>query len=218
LSYYFPLKLNLKIIRLLTTVLAIIAGMYLAVNAAKVPDKTTGLAARYDVENTSGAFVGETGNNNRVNYSVTRGVTWNSPMHVAKAYNGTSGRATGDQPVATSHSRPPANDYPAVAKDKPACANNCRPPANHSSACANDCRSGSTHCRAPASGCRAIPDDCRERSKNCRGVCLTLTAPMAGPKKYVICILTLSGTSHADKYSAPNLSTSIDLTALIKQH
>jgi len=48
--------------------------------------------------------------------------------------------------------------------------------------------------------------------------CSTLTAPMAGPKKYVICILTLSGTSHADKSSTPNLSTSIDLTALIKQH
>jgi hypothetical protein len=48
--------------------------------------------------------------------------------------------------------------------------------------------------------------------------CSTLTAPMAGPKKYVICILTLSGTSHADMSSAPNLSTSIDLTALIKQH
>src|SRR5690554_4656697 len=44
--------------------------------------------------------------------------------------------------------------------------------------------------------------------------CSTLTAPMAGPEKYVICILTLSGTSHADKSSAPNLSTSIDLTAL----
>lgn len=169
--------------RLLTTVLAIIAGMYLAVNAAKVPDKTTGLAARYDVENTSGAFVGETGNNNRVNYSVTRGVTGNSPMHVAKAYNGTSGRATGDQPVATSHSRPPANDYPAVAKDKPACAKNYRPPANHSSACANDCRSGSTHRRTPKKGWRGIPGDCRACSNEWRAFLFNADSPDGGSRE-----------------------------------
>lgn len=60
--------------RILTTNFIIIILLILKVGDIQAQDITTGLVAHYKFENTSGAVIDETGNNNGVNNGATRGV------------------------------------------------------------------------------------------------------------------------------------------------